>query len=275
VAHPFFDVGSPMILGHRGAAAHAPENTLLSFERALALGAHTLETDVQATLDGVPVLMHDATLDRATNGHGRVDTLKHEALAAVDAGHAFTLDDRGAVHPDAPRSFAGRGLRVPSVAEAFTAFPAARFNLEIKTNAPGIVATVVELIAAFRRADRTLLAAADDATMAAIRQELARRDVRAATSASIAEVAAVAVAAAGDMPAPPEIMALQIPTSFAGRPLITPALIAYAKRHGIAVHAWTINEPEEMTRLLDLGVDGIVTDFPDRCREVLARRSGT
>jgi glycerophosphoryl diester phosphodiesterase len=275
VGHPFFDIGSPMVLGHRGAAGHAPENTLLSFERALALGAHTIESDVQWTADGVPVLIHDATLGRATNGTGRVDALSFEALTAVDAGHAFTIDDRGNVHPDAPTSFAGHGLRVPSLEEAFTRFPDSRFNLEIKADAPAAVACVVDLVARFDRADRTLLTAANDETMTAIREELVRRDVPAATSACVAEVAAVAVAAAENGEPPAEIMALQIPTSFANRPLVTPDLLAFAHAHGIQVHVWTINDAPEMNRLLDLGVDGLVTDFPERAAAVLAGRSDT
>lgn len=229
---------------------------------------------MQVTADGVPVLMHDAELGRATNASGRVDAMDFEALREVDAGHTFTLEDRGEIDPFAQTSFRGQGLRVPMLEEAFAAFPDARFNLEIKTRVGDSVARVVELVAKFARADRTLLTAGDDETMALLRRELAQRRVEAATSACVAEVAAVAVAAATGGPPPAGIASLQIPTTFADRPLITPELLAHAKAHGIFVHVWTINEEDEMHRLLDLGVDGLVTDFPDRAARVLSERGG-
>lgn len=262
-----------MILGHRGAAAHAPENTLLSFERALALGADAIETDVQITADGIPVLMHDDVLGRVTNATGRVDTLALAVLREVDAGHAFTLEDRGTVHPEAPTSFRGQGLQIPTLEEAFAAFPSARFNLEIKTDVDLAVARVVALVGKFDRADRTLLTAADGDTMASIRAELARSQVPAATSASVPEVAAMAVAAAEGEPSPPEIECLQIPATFGDAPLVTPELLAHTRAHGVQVHVWTINETDEMHRLLDLGVDGLVTDFPERAARVVAERA--
>ena len=274
MAHPFFEP-TPLILGHRGAAAHAPENTLLSFERAIELGAGVIESDVQVSRDGVPVLMHDAAVDRVTNGAGVVESMSLAELQALDAGHHFSIGDRGELDAGADGRFRGRGLRVPSLEEAFQEFPGVRFNLEIKTSAPGLVERVIELVSKYRREVDTLLTAADDAIMKAIRDLLERHRLAAATSASVSEVAAVARAAADGRDPPPNIMALQIPTHFAGRPLVTPALVAHAKAHDIQLHVWTINDRDEMTALLDLGVDGLVTDFPDRAAQAIARRRGS
>jgi glycerophosphoryl diester phosphodiesterase len=270
-AHPYFDVPRPMILGHRGAAGHAPENTLLSFSRALELGADAIESDVQVTRDGVPVLMHDAVLERTTDGRGRVEAITLEELRRLDAGHHFTLDDRGTPEPDR-KSFRGEGLRVPTVEEAFEAFPGARFNLEIKTSANEAVARTVELVAQHGREERTLLAASEDDIRSAISAAIERAGAPIATSASIGDVVAVVQAAvAGEAP-PSHIMALQIPTAFGGGPLITEHLLSHAATYGIAVHAWTINAIDEMERLLDLGVHGLVTDFPGRLSALVAKR---
>ena len=279
VGHPFFDVSDPIVLGHRGAAGHAPENTLLSFERAIALGADAIESDVQVTRDGVPVLLHDDVVDRVTNGAGSVDAFTLEELQDLDAGYyfgiddrGFGIDDRGQTDPAAPTRFRGRGLRVPSLQEAFEAFPAARFNLEIKTSAAGVVAQVIELVAKFERERTTLLTAADDEIMVSIRAELASRSVGAATSASVSEVVAVVRSAVSGADPPSEIMALQIPMTFGDAPLVTPALVAHTRQHGIQLHVWTINDSDQMGELLDLGVDGLVTDFPDRAVHTIALR---
>ncbi len=271
-AHPYFDVPSPMILGHRGAAAHAPENTLLSFETAIALGADAIESDVQVTADGIPVLLHDCELARVTGSSGPVDTLRLSELKQLDAGHHFSIDDRGDVDPTAPKQFRGQGLRVPTLAEAFEAFPTMRFNLEIKTAAQDVVRRVVELVAKLGREPITLLAAGDDEIMAELRRELASQNAEIATSASVSEIVAVVRSAVAGEPPPREVMALQIPTNFAGRPLVTQQLLSHAHTHGIAVHVWTINAEEEMQQLLDQGVDGLVTDFPGRLASLAAAR---
>jgi len=272
--HPYFETSEPMVLGHRGAAGSAPENTLLSFERCLAQGAHAIESDVQVTSDGVPVLMHDADVGRVSDGRGPVEGTTFADLEKLDAGHHFSIDDRGATEPPDDAAFRGQGLRVPSLREAFETFPDARFNLEIKTRANRAVERVVELVAELGRADRTLLVAGDDDTMRRLRQVLRDRRVDAATSACVSEVVAVVRSAVEGVAPPPEVQALQIPTGFGERELVTPALLDHAKRHGVFVHVWTLNEEPEMERLLDLGVDGIVTDFPARLVRLLARRAG-
>jgi glycerophosphoryl diester phosphodiesterase len=166
-------------------------------------------------------------------------------------------------------------VRVPGVREAFEALPDARFNLEIKTAANDTIAKVVDLVAELDRADRTLLTAGDDAIMQGLRKELEARKVDAATSASVADVVAVVRSAVDDSAPPSNIQALQIPTRFGDNALVTERLLAHAARHGIAIHIWTINEVAEMERLLDLGVGGLVTDFPGRAAELLARRAAS
>jgi glycerophosphoryl diester phosphodiesterase len=267
VSHPFLALRTPIVIGHRGAAGEAPENTLASFERALADGAAILESDVHLTRDGVPVLIHDDALERCTDGAGCVRDRDLAALRRCDAGYHFQPEG-SAEHP-----FRGRGLRVPTLAEALDAFPRARFNLELKEQRPGIVERCVRDVAARERARDVLLTSANDALMADLRAHVAASGVGVALGASIGEVARFAVAALRGEPPAPGPMALQIPSEFAGRPLVTRELVEHAHRHGVHVHVWTIDDPAEMHALLDLGVDGIVTNFPARLRRLIEARA--
>ncbi len=264
--HPYFDVPRPTVLGHRGSAGTAPENTLASFSEALERGADILESDVHVTADGVPVLIHDPSVDRTTDGEGRVETLTFEALQQLDAGFRFGDADAGAF-PERDR-----GHHVPSLAQAFERFPDARFNLEIKAPGVALAASVLELVARFDRADRTLLTAGEDADMASLREALATSAVSPAIGASLGDILAVVQSALESRAPETTSMAIQIPDSFAGKPLVTQDLVGHAHAYDIAVHVWTINEPSEMQRLLDLGVDGLVTDHPGRMAELVRAR---
>jgi len=261
--HSFFDVERPVVIGHRGSAGTHPENTLISFEAALADGARILESDVHITRDGVPVLLHDPELDRTTDGRGNASEHSWREIQDFDAGALFE-DDRG------ERTFAGRGVRVPSLEEAFEAFPDARFNLEIKAAGRESVVATLDLVERFDRADRTLLAAGEDPIMKALRAELATRSWRPAIGASLGEIVASVSSALEGTEMPPGVMALQIPASFAGRPLATPEFVDHAHSRGVEVHVWTINDLHEIEELLEVGVDGIVTDHPGRMAEWLA-----
>jgi glycerophosphoryl diester phosphodiesterase len=270
VKHPFFDLPTPTVIGHRGSAGEAPENTLLSFERALADGAAILESDVHLTRDGVPVLIHDDVVDRNTDGSGRVAEFALDRLRRLDAGYRFT-SDRGRSHPHR-----GRGLRIPTLQEALEAFPGARFNLELKENCPGIVERSVEAVTRAGREALTLLTAADDAMMADLRahlQAVAVPIAQGACAKDVLEFIGSAVEARAPKAGP---MALQVPADFGGRPLVTRGFVEHAHAHGLFVHVWTIDDAGEMRDLLELGVDGIVTNFPARLAAVIeaCRASG-
>jgi glycerophosphoryl diester phosphodiesterase len=269
MGHPYFDVPAPAVIGHRGCAGEVPENTLASFQRGLEAGASILESDVHLTRDGVSVLIHDDDVARVTEASGRVAELTLAEIQKLDAGHRFS-PDAGASHP-----FRGRGLRIPTLREAFETFPEARFNLELKQDLPGLVEDVVSLVGGLGRAERTLLTAERAPLMARIHSLLDARVVRAARGASAEDVLGfVRCALDGSVPDPGP-MALQVPAEFRGRPLVTEPLVRHAHTHGIALHVWTVNQPDEMTRLLDLGVDGLVTDFPARMCEVVEARQAS
>lgn len=265
MGHPFFDLPKPIVIGHRGASGERPENTRVSFECALEQGAMILETDVHLTRDGVVVLSHDPDVARTTESSGPIAELDFTQLRRLDAGHRFS--------PDAGRSFPlrGQGVRILSLREAFEAFPGIRFNIEIKQDDALLVEGTLAAVADAGREKETLLAAGQDPIMARLRKRLAETAIPVAQGAAPSDVVGFLRAVRDGTEPPPEPMALQVPPSFQGRPVVTRELVDLARRHGVQVHVWTINDPGEMRRLLDLGVDGVMSDFPGRLRDVVAQ----
>jgi glycerophosphoryl diester phosphodiesterase len=250
----YFASPPPRIFGHRGAAGVAPENTLPSFALAAALGATHLELDVHPTADGEIVVLHDPLLERTTDGHGAVTDLRCSQIAALDAGYQFTHD--GHTFP-----YRGQGVRVPSLQDVLREFPAHALNIEIKQGGAAVVDAVVALLRRTSSLPRVVLAAEHDEIMGVIRRTAGDQI---ATSMSVGEVIAFFDRLQRDDwtdYAPPG-RALQIPPAHGGMELVTPASIAAAHRLGIEIHVWTINDAAEIDRLLDLGVDGVMSDLP-------------
>ncbi len=263
--HPYLDLPRPHLFAHRGASGEFPENTLPAFERATELGTRFLEMDCHATSDGEIVICHDAELDRMTDASGPVRARSFAELQRVDAGHGFTPDE-GESYP-----FRGKGVRIPRLAEVLSSFPDARINLEIKQADPPIAAEVLRLIHDARATERVLLAAAEDEIMTQIRQ----LEPRTATGSSIGDSAAFfrAIQARELDSFSPAGDALQIPSSFGADPLVTEESVAAARRVGLAMHIWTVNDPDEMRSLLAAGVDGVMSDFPGRLLDVARREA--
>jgi glycerophosphoryl diester phosphodiesterase len=243
---PFLDAGGPIAFAHRGAASPGLENTLAAVERVVALGFGYLETDVRATRDGVAVLMHDPRLDRTTDRRGSVSALTWAEVARARVG--------------------GREP-VPRLDELLASYPGLRVNLDVK--APSAVGPLVEVIRRAGAVDRVCVGSFHDRLIPAVR---ARLGERLCTSLGPREVLALRLGtlrrtAAGCVQVPPGLLRIRV---------IDPRLVAAAHRRGLPVHAWTVNDPAEMNRLLDLGVDGIMSDDAPALRDVLvARRAWT
>jgi glycerophosphoryl diester phosphodiesterase len=220
-----------------------------------------LELDVHGTHDGAVVVFHDPTLERTTNGSGPLQDLALDALQRLDAGYHFSHD--GAYFP-----YRGQGVRISTLQEVLRAFPDQRLNIEIKQATPPLVDAVLDLFRETNAWDRCLLAAEHDDIMLAIRAAVGHR---VATSMSTADVVDFMNRfAQGDWGGyAPAARALQIPVSFEGLDLITADTVAAAHRLGLEIHAWTINDPTEMKRLVALGVDGIISDLPGLALSVL------
>lgn len=251
--HRYFD--SPFIaLAHRGGATYEPnlgrENSVHAFEQAAALGYQYFETDVHVTRDGVLVAFHDERLDRATDATGVIAELDHAQVAEARIG---------GIDP------------IPTLAELLETFPEARFNIDIK--APGAVEPLVEQINAFRAQQRVCVGSFGIDRIMAFRRLMGSQVPTAVSNAGVLWTAKV--------PFLPTLVndpgvAFQMPVSHdvAGHTvrLLTHTMVARAHEAGKQVHVWTIDDAAEMNALIDLGVDGLVTNRIDTLREVLIER---
>lgn len=267
--HPYFDVPTPTVIGHRGASGELPENTLPAFERAVAQGAVILESDLHRTRDGVLVLFHDDLLERTTDGTGRIADHSFAELRRLDAGACFDPTGDGSF----PQR--GRGIRIPTLEEMLAAFPDRHLNLEIKEHDAALIADTVAMVRKAGREEQVLLAAAEDPIMHDLRAHLTAVGARCAIGASVGDVLGFVRSALEGGAPPPGPMALQVPPEFGDHALVTPEFVAHAHAHGLFVHVWTINDPAEIHRMLDLGVDGVMSDFPARVAAALEQRSAT
>jgi glycerophosphoryl diester phosphodiesterase len=256
----------PLAFAHRGGSGLWPENTLTAFCGALELGCDAIETDLRMTRDGQLVLFHDARLERTTNGRGFLHQLTLGRLKQLDAGYRFSTD--GVVYP-----YRGGGVRVPTLDEVADLTNDCRLNIEIKPTQPELVAKLWCFIEQRGLHDRTLVAARDDRLLRRFRR-LSRG--RVATSAGFREAfrfwGASRVGAA--QLCSPDYDALQVPPRYRGLTVVDDRLVRAAHSVGVRVHVWTVDEPAEMRHLLGLGVDGVMSDRPDRLLRVLRAGHG-
>lgn len=246
----YFASPPPRVLAHRGLAVEAPENTLLAFAKALAAGAEFIETDVHASADGVAIVSHDPDLSRVAGREVKVGQLTAAELRRVDLGD---------------------GQVFPTLAEALDAFPDARLNIDIKS--AEAVGPAVEAIRSANAIGRVLVTSFSEARRRAAVAALPG----VATSAAFGTGARFFAASSARLERWArrmlrEVDALQLPERWNGLHVVTPRLIRVAHAARVEVHVWTVNDPDDMRRLLDLGVDGIVTDRADLALEVLRSR---
>ncbi|MEU3947155.1 glycerophosphodiester phosphodiesterase [Streptomyces sp. NPDC029526] len=247
IRHPYLDHPGPLAFAHRGGAADGLENTVRQFRAAVGAGYRYLETDVHATRDGRLVAFHDATLDRVTDGAGRIADLPWRDVAQARVGGAEP---------------------VPLFEELLQTFPEARWNVDVKAE-PALL-PFLELVERANAWDRVCLGSFSEARVVRA-QRLA--GPRLATSYGTRGVLGLRLRSWG-LPAAVRrsAVAAQVPEAQSGVPVVDRRFVRTAHALGLQVHVWTVNEPERMHRLLDLGVDGIMTDHIDTLREVLEDR---
>lgn len=246
----FLEGAGPRVFAHRGLALDAPENTLLAFRHALAAGATHLETDVHASADGIAVISHDADYDVAGT-RIRLDRLTMDELRRIGLG---------------------KGQSFCSLREGLDAFPDARFNIDVKS-ATAAQATAVAVRDA-GAIGRVLITSFSENR----RQRTAALLPGVATSASAPVVVRSVLAAGLGMAAPVRLSlkgfaAVQVPESVRSVRILTPRFIRSMHAAGVEVHVWTVNDRDDMIRLLNLGVDGLVTDRCDLAVAVIAART--
>jgi len=246
--HPYLEAPAPIAFAHRGGAATGDENTAEAFARAVELGFRFVETDVHATADGVPVVFHDDTLTRLAGVAGRVSDLRWADLATIRVGGA------GAI---------------PRLDEILAAWPEIRFNIDVKADSGA--GPAVRTIRRAAAETRVLLASFSDRRLTMLRR---LAGPRVATSLGMRAVARLRLASlAGARLRPPaSAVAAQVPVRHGRFRLVDRAFLATCHRSGLQVHVWTIDSPAEINRLLDLGVDGIMTDDLPALRDTYAAR---
>ena len=260
----FFNASLPRVFGHRGSAGTHPENTLESFAAAVAAGVEYLEFDIHMTRDGEVVVSHDDHLERSCGRAGVIREMTYSELAAADAGHMFTPD--GVTFP-----FRNRGVRIPRLSEVLAAFSKLLMIVEIKQIAPSVVAPMLDALDSAGMRRSVLVASEHQQPL----DEVRRLAPGIPTNFSYLE-SGVFVQAMGTRDANyrPPADAVQIPRSYESWQLVTRESVEFAHRLGLEVHVWTVNEEAEMGELLDIGVDGLISDYPARALDVIRRRSG-
>jgi glycerophosphoryl diester phosphodiesterase len=244
---PFLDHPGILAFAHRGGAGDAPENTMPAFARAVELGYRYLETDAHVTADGVVVAFHDDVLDRVTDRTGRIADLPWSEVARARVG----------TEP------------IPLLEDLLTAWPDVKVNIDPKHDA--VVEPLAALIGRTATVDRVCIGAFSDSRIRRLRRELGSRLCTSLGPRAVARVKAAALGA--PIRRLPGACA-QVPVR-SGRVTITDErFVTAAHRLDLQVHVWTVDDADEMRRLLDLGVDGLMTDRPLVLREVLEERGG-
>jgi glycerophosphoryl diester phosphodiesterase len=258
---PYLDSARPLCFAHRGGAALWPENTLLALRGAVELGVSYLETDVHLTRDGHLVVFHDQRLERTTDGYGFIRDFSLSELQELDAGFRFSPDGK-------TRPWRGKGLRIPLLSEVFEIAPHVRLNVEMKQSKVGLPRALWRFIEEHEVHDRILVAAAEAGLAREFRMFSRGRVATSASALEVIEFWSAARVGLGRV-VPLHYDALQVPPSYHGLEVVTERFVRTAHARGLQVHVWTIDEPAEMRRLLALGVDGLMSDRPDRLLEVM------
>lgn len=265
--HPFFapltQLSRPAVIAHRGGAAIWPENTLYALQQAAGIGVDIIEMDVRRTADGVLVLMHDSSVERTTNGIGTVGQLTLAELQRLDAAYHWS-DDGGKTY-----RYRNQDITVPTITEVFSALPEVRMNIEMKTAQPALATTLCALIHKHDTNERLLVTAFSQVFL----QQFRSVCPGVATSASQEELMAffaLNLAFLGPIYSP-EFNSLQVPEQRNGIRVLTPGFVRAAHDRGLEVHAWKIDDESDVQRMRKLGVDGIITDYPDRILAAFGR----
>ena len=242
----FLDHPGPLAFAHRGGAGDWPENTMPAFEHAVGLGYRYLETDVHATADGVRLAFHDDHLDRVTDRSGEIATLPYATVSEA------RVDGREPI---------------PLLEDLLGSFPDARVNIDPKHD--GSVEPLIEVLRRCDAIERVCIGSFSDER---IRRLRIRLGAGLCTSMGPKAVARLRLDALSGRVHPTPAGCVQIPETVRGVTVTNAAVVRAAHRAGLQVHVWTVDDPLAMSRLLDLGVDGIMTDRPAVLKDVLARR---
>jgi len=254
---------TPLVIAHQGGAGIWPGNTIYAFQNAVEMGVDVIETDIRQTKDGVLVVSHDEYVDSKSNGIGRVANLSLAELQTLDAAYNWSPKEG----PTLP--FRGRGIIYPSLEEVFITFPDMRFNIDMKQSDPPIYTALCELIRKYNMQDKVVAASFSHETISEFRK-LCPEVTTSGDETETRNFVFMNLAYLGHWYSP-NFKVFQVPTRSSGITIMTPHFVRAAHERNLRVDVWTIDDPEEMDRLIDMGVDGIITDRPDLLMELLGR----
>jgi glycerophosphoryl diester phosphodiesterase len=263
---PAFHQKEQMIFAHRGGRSLGPENTLHTFQKALVSGAHALELDVRLTRDSHLVVIHDATVDRTTQGTGAVSSLSLGEIEHLDAAFDYS--------PDGGRTFPLRssGVAIPRLSEVLQRFPNTTINIELKDDSVAAAEALCRLMTEYGMTRKIIVASFHSRVIRYYRSICPDTP----TAAAAGEVMWFALLSRFRLESlyHPRAATLQVPEKAYGFRLVTPRFIKAAHRCGLKVHVWIVNHPREKQKLFNMGVDGIMTDFPGMSAERVEKIGG-
>lgn len=257
------DMNYPLVIAHQGGDEVWPGDTLFAYQNAAKLGVDVLEMDIHISRDGVLVLMHDEKVDRTTDGTGEIESMTLAELKKLDAGYDWSPDE-GKTFP-----FRGQGVTVTTLEEVFQAFPEKHMTIEIKKSNASMVKPFCELIRKYDMQDKVLVASFYDDKIKQFRTECPEVATSSAKQETTVFVLLSKAFLAGFYS--PKFLSLQVPEESGGITVMTESFVRAAHSRGLAVEVWTINDKETMQKLINWGVDGIMTDRPDILMELLGR----
>ncbi len=271
--HPFF-ANLPdedfIIMAHQGGDGEFPSNTLFALQQAAALGVDVLEIDVHSSADDVLVVIHDATIDRTTNGSGRVNDLTFAELQTFDAGYNWpTL----AGHPlldTGEFPYRGDGLTIPSLEDVFIEFPDMPISIEIKQETPSIAQSLCDLIRQYERESLTIVPSFRAEAMIEFR-DICPEVASAAVESEVIQFFALSYLGLGAA-WQPTTETFMIPEYQGDLQVISQRFIDQSHGRNVRIYPWTINSADQIQRMIDYGVDGIITDYPSLALELAGRR---
>lgn len=256
---PFLDLDRRLVIAHRGGARRGPENTMAAFNDAVRLGVDAIELDIHLSSDDVPVVIHDATLERTTNGRGAVAGYTAEELSRFDAGYHF--DDSGQF------PFRGQGWGVPTLESVLRQHTTMPFVVELKGGTARLAERAMAVVRACDAVERVMFGGFHLEPLLTVRNS----GWPFLTSASVPEARSALMRAwFGLRPRRPDYQLFQIPSERRGVRVVNERFVRVARREGLPVQVWVVNDRKEMQRLLSWGVTGLISDCPDVARAVLS-----
>ena len=258
---PYFIPDKFLVIAHRGGPSLGPESTLYTFRKAVKLGVDVLEMDVRSTRDGQLIILHDDTVSRTTNATGPVQNYTLVDLKKLDAAHRWSPDN-GQTFP-----LRNKGIQIPTLPEVFKAFPQTKLNLEIKEARSSTIQSLCRLIRDHQMTNSVVVASFETDSL----KEFRRLCPQVATSAGASEAQLFFGLQKVYLEAvySPDAQVLQVPEALGDLKIVNKRFIDAAHARNMRVQVWLVNDVTSMQRLLELGLDGIMTDYPQRLLELL------